>query len=1019
MPTITRTIGSGGDYATPAAAASAFNAGTVTGATAGDDIVFNIVQNAAFDSTFLITANPASYASYRLTVDPTVRHNGTTGTGARIALSTVVTSACSDSVGALNGTIEWLEITTTGSGRWAAGWNLASAAFSASHTKTIRHCLIHRSNAHSTTPFRTVAIGNPSITEASVLVNLDVHNCVIWNIKSGSTVYCHAIPASASGATTRIHNNTVHDIDVTGGTAGTVYGIRTTNQTNKLLSNNVVTKIGTNTTGGTKACFNGNGANTGGTCNASDDATAFGATNYRSFSYASVLTAADSGDFRPVTSGVLFQGGTDLGTTPANVNLDLTGRDRDALNDTWSVGGFQLGNVPPDSITINSPAATNIFQRNGSNQHTVTISGVYSMAGSEAIQSRVNGGSWTTFVASPSGGSFSGNLTLNGGRNTVDLRFSVSTGVTASVTVNVGDIFVVAGQSNASGRLTSSQTYSHASLVPLVYDQDDTGWRTLVDPTDPETSNGSIWPLLATLFMADQSVPCGFITTANGGTSLTGDWKPTPTTGASYNGAVSRINAVAPNGIKALIWDQGESDAINNETRANYNAALDALETNLQTATSRTFPMICDLVGFVDPPGTLDQIRQAQIEAWDDNADIYPGANSIARRALHWETNAEGATHAALLWVAIDEALYGGPSARGPRLVSAVTVGGTSTVTLTFDRDLLASDSSYTASAFTVSHSGTARTVNNATRTGTRTVQLTLSGALDGTSPTVTFASGNAAASATVPRTTAITLPATINSISSISVPAEPIYAASVTVNAPDTTAPVIASASVNTAGDTLTVSFTEVDSPPLLPSSAATGITLSSTGASVTVSNGTRQSDLVFTFPLNRTIYSNETLLVSYSQSTGNITDSAVPSTNEVPNTSNFAVTNNSTQTPSISSVLTDAIVLVGTASTITWSSAGVIGTVDILLSLDNGSTFPITIVSGTANDGSHSWTPEASQLTAQGVIRVRSSANNSYQATRSVKVATTTGGSGANTAEWSAVREMLVSAGVEIVRL
>lgn len=1017
MAVITKTIGSGGDYANPAAAASDFNAGTISGATSGDDIVFNVIENTAFDSTFLITANPGSYASYRLTVDPTVRHNGTAGSGARIAISSVVVSACSDSIGALNGTIEWLEITTVGSGRWAAGWNLTSAAFSASHTKTMRHCLVHRSNAHSVSPFRTVGIGVPGTSTAAVTCNLDVHNNVFWNLKSGSTVYCHAIPGTASGATARIYNNTVHDIDVTGGTAGTVYGIRTSNETNKFVSNNVVTRIGDNTTTGTKACFFGNGANTVGTNNAASDTSAFGTIQYDSLSYADIFVDADAGDFTPSTSAELFEGGTDLGTTPTNVNLDLTGRDRDALGDTWSVGAFQEGDVPPDSITINTPAATNIFQRNGSNQATVTVSGVFSMAGSEAIEYRVNGGSWATFDGSPSGGTFSESLTLSGGENVVELRFSISTGVTDSITINVGDIFFVAGQSNASGRLTNTQSYSHATLPALVYDQDDTGWRDLTDPTDPETSNGSIWPLLATLFLADQSVPVGFITTADGGTSLTGDWKPTPTTGAKYNAAVSRVNAVAPNAIKALIWDQGESDADSGVSKIDYKAALIALAANIQTATSRTFPMICDLVG--NGVTGLDPIRQAQIEAADEQADIFLGANSITRRTLHWETDAEGAAHAALLWVSLDEALYGGPSARGPRLVSAVTISGTSTLTLTFDRDLLTSDSTYTASAFSVSHSGTARTISSVTRTGNRTVQVSLSGPLDGTSPTVTFASGNSAASATVPRTTAISLPATINGISSISVPAEPIYATSVTVNAPDTTAPVIAAASVNSVGDTLTVSFTEVDSPPLLPSSAATGITLSSTGASVTVSNGTRQSDLVYTFPLSRTIYSNETLLVSYSQSAGNITDSAVPTANEVPDTSNFAVTNNSTQTPTISSVSTDAIVLVGTAATITWSSAGIIGNVDILLSLDNGSTFPITIVSGTANDGSYAWTPEAAQLTAEGVIRVRSSADNAIQSTRAVKVATTEAtGAGTNTDLWFRLQELAVADGLELSR-
>jgi hypothetical protein len=86
----------------------------------------------------------------------------------------------------------------------------------------------------------------------------------------------------------------------------------------------------------------------------------------------------------------------------------------------------------------------------------------------------------------------------------------------------------------------------------------------------------------------------------------------------------------------------------------------------------------------------------------------------------------------------------------------------------------------------------------------------------------------------------------------------------------------------------------------------------------SITVSNGTRQTDLTYSFPLSRTIYDNETLLVSYSQVSGNITDSAT-SPNEVPDTSDFAVTNGSTVAPSITSVAVDSLVLVGTPTTIT----------------------------------------------------------------------------------------------------
>lgn len=230
-----------------------------------------------------------------------------------------------------------------------------------------------------------------------------------------------------------------------------------------------------------------------------------------------------------------------------------------------------------------------------------------------------------------------------------------------------------------------------------------------------------------------------------------------------------------------------------------------------------------------------------------------------------------------------------------------------------------------------------------------------------------------------------------------------------------DSTAPAISTAAINSAGTALVLTYTESGSPPMLPATGVTGYSVtSSTGVAITVSSGTISTTTV-TLNLSRQIYDNETITYSYDRTTGNVTDTAG---NEIATATNAAATNGSTVSPSISSVSTDAIALVGTASTITWSSAGIVGNVDIVLSLDNGSTFPITIVSGTDNDGSYSWTPTSGQVTATGVIRVRSTNNNSYQGTRNVKAATTSGGIGGSTGLWFRLQELAVNDGLELSR-
>jgi len=67
----------------------------------------------------------------------------------------------------------------------------------------------------------------------------------------------------------------------------------------------------------------------------------------------------------------------------------------------------------------------------------------------------------------------------------------------------------------------------------------------------------------------------------------------------------------------------------------------------------------------------------------------------------------------------------------------------------------------------------------------------------------------------------------------------------------------------------------------------------------------------------------------------------------------------------------------LTGTALTVSWSYSGTIDNVDILLSLDGGSTYPTTIVSSEPNTGSYSYTPTTDHITATAKVKVRSSAD------------------------------------------
>jgi hypothetical protein len=114
-----------------------------------------------------------------------------------------------------------------------------------------------------------------------------------------------------------------------------------------------------------------------------------------------------------------------------------------------------------------------------------------------------------------------------------------------------------------------------------------------------------------------------------------------------------------------------------------------------------------------------------------------------------------------------------------------------------------------------------------------------------------------------------------------------------------DTTPPVVSSASVNAAGTTLTINFTETGSPSVLPASGVTGFALTASGGAATLS-ATAISGTTYTATISRPILSGETLTLAYAP--GNVTDSASPP-NAMASFSGTSVTNNSTRTSTLTS--------------------------------------------------------------------------------------------------------------------
>lgn len=528
--------------------------------------------------------------------------------------------------------------------------------------------------------------------------------------------------------------------------------------------------------------------------------------------------------------------------------------------------GYQDGDSV-SSITISTPASETVFQRDASGEASVSVSGGY--VGSPAtIEARLGAGAWVTLDASPTGGTYSGTLTglssAGASLEALQVRFSDDTDVSDSVNIGIGDVFLCAGQSN---------------------------------------SAGNDWTILQGYLETDQSVPIAFIESGTGGSAIS-SWQPGQT---SYDNMISDYTASAVNAVRAILWHQGETDAITGQTQAAHNALLDsfcaAVDSDITFYNSATRIIIAQ-IGQVRFSGTWhdpDLIRAAQAEAWDDNALAFEGPVlwPIVPLGdnLHFATTPAAAIQLnEQLMDAIDRWCYDG-TVEAPQISAATYVGDE--VTITFDRALENPGSAYDLDAFTVYDDAVAVTINSAAFVSPSKVLLTLAAEFSG-SPTLDFGTGNL--------TTELTFPVVPRSADGCNKPARP-----------------------------------------------AIGLTIAVGGAVI------------------------ETVAVA------------------------------------------DAIALVGAATTVTWNSLNSAGNVNILLSLNNGSTYPITVTSNETDDESYSYTPVAGHLTATAIVKVVSVDDDAvFAESAAFKIASTApvSGGGTNTDLWYRLMEIARENGMELLQ-
>jgi len=231
--------------------------------------------------------------------------------------------------------------------------------------------------------------------------------------------------------------------------------------------------------------------------------------------------------------------------------------------------------------------------------------------------------------------------------------------------VGVGEVFVVAGQSNSANHGAEKQ----ATKTKRVSTFDGVHWQLATDPQPGASGGGgSFLPPFGDGMSDKFGVPVGFVACGVGATSVR-EWLPKGSTfpnpptiesrvrkvddtswesrGDLYNSFRDRIKQLGPNGFRAVLWHQGESDANQADPKRTlpgklYREYLEKLIRDSRKAIGWEAPWFVAQVSYHVPGDeSSGDIRSAQASLWKDKIAL-EGPDSDALKREWRENNGKG-----------------------------------------------------------------------------------------------------------------------------------------------------------------------------------------------------------------------------------------------------------------------------------------------------------------------------------------------------------------------------------------
>jgi alpha-beta hydrolase superfamily lysophospholipase len=306
---------------------------------------------------------------------------------------------------------------------------------------------------------------------------------------------------------------------------------------------------------------------------------------------------------------------------------------------------------PPAPLRLGLPLEYQVHQRATRTEGTIIVAGSLSNARAHAatLEARLVGAGaaadWRKLATiEPGTTEFRAELNAPaGGWYRLEVRANQENGIVGAAAVEhvaVGEVFVIAGQSNSANHGEEKQ----ATKTGLVAAFHDGKWQLANDPQPGATgSGGSFIPPFGDAIAERFKVPVGIIAAGVGATSVrewlprgtrfpnpptltgrvtqlpTGEWE---SNGELFDSLVARMKPTGPHGFRAVLWHQGESDANQKDPSRTlpgelYRNFLEQLIRDSRQAVGWEAPWFVAQVSYHSPDDTgSPDIRAAQARLW-------------------------------------------------------------------------------------------------------------------------------------------------------------------------------------------------------------------------------------------------------------------------------------------------------------------------------------------------------------------------------------------------------------------